>query len=72
MSPLFRPLRERNPFWLGVVAAAVIVLLVLGTLSFGALGLGQARYAAEFAQSGDLRAGGRDGHRRGHQRRARG
>lgn len=57
MSPLFRPLRERNPFWLGVVAAAVIVLLVLGTLSFGALGLGQARYAAEFAQSGDLRVG---------------
>ncbi|HEX4252489.1 MAG TPA: MCE family protein [Pseudonocardia sp.] len=57
MSPLFRPLRERNPFWLGVVAAAIVVLLVLGTLGFGALGLGQSRYRAEFAQAGDLRPG---------------
>jgi len=57
MSPLFRPLRERNPFWLGLVAAVVIVVLVLVALGFGALGLGQARYTAEFAQSGDLRVG---------------
>jgi phospholipid/cholesterol/gamma-HCH transport system substrate-binding protein len=57
MSPLFKPLRARNPFWLGVVATGVIVLLVLGALGFGALGLGQSRYAAEFANSGDLRVG---------------
>src|SRR5438128_5993194 len=54
---LSKPLNERNPFWLGVVAAAVITLLVLGTIGFGALGLGQHRYLAEFAQGGDLRAG---------------
>jgi len=52
-----RPLRERNPFWLGIVASAVIVVLILVALGFGALGLGQARYSAEFAQSGDLRVG---------------
>ena len=57
MSPLFKPLRARNPFWLGIVAAGVIVVLVLGALGFGTLGLGQARYAAEFAHSGDLRVG---------------
>jgi phospholipid/cholesterol/gamma-HCH transport system substrate-binding protein len=50
-------LSERNPFTVGLVAAVVIVVAVLATLSFGALGLGQHRYTAEFAQSGDLRVG---------------
>jgi phospholipid/cholesterol/gamma-HCH transport system substrate-binding protein len=50
-------LKEYNPFWLGVVATAAIVALVLGTIGFGELGLGQARYTAEFAQAGDLRVG---------------
>jgi phospholipid/cholesterol/gamma-HCH transport system substrate-binding protein len=57
MSGFFQPMRERNPFWLGIAATGIIVLLVLVTLGFGALGLGQARYSAEFAQSGELRAG---------------
>ena len=57
MSPLFKPLHQRNPFWLGIVATGVIVVLVLVALGFGALGLGQSRYAAGFAQSGDLRVG---------------
>lgn len=56
MSPRLA-LNERNPFWLGVIAAAVITVLVLGTIGFGELGLGQHRYAAEFAQAGDLRVG---------------
>jgi phospholipid/cholesterol/gamma-HCH transport system substrate-binding protein len=50
-------LNERNPFWLGVTAAAVIAVLVLGTIGFGELGLGQHRYVAEFAQAGDLQVG---------------
>lgn len=54
---LSTPLNERNPFWLGVVAVAVVAALVLGTIGFGALGLGQHRYVAEFAQAGDLRTG---------------
>lgn len=51
------PLSERNPFWLGVVAAAVLTVLVLVTIGLGELGLGQARYAAEFTQAADLRPG---------------
>jgi phospholipid/cholesterol/gamma-HCH transport system substrate-binding protein len=54
---LSKPLNQRNPFWLGLVAAAVITVLVLGTIGFGELGLGQHRYAAEFVQAGDLRTG---------------
>jgi phospholipid/cholesterol/gamma-HCH transport system substrate-binding protein len=50
-------LDERNPFRVGVVAAAVLAALVLATLGFGELGLGQHRYVAEFAQAGDLRPG---------------
>jgi len=57
MSSVFKPIEARNPFWLGVVATVTLVALVLVTLGFGALGLGQSRYAAEFAQSGDVRAG---------------
>ncbi|MGQ0482107.1 MAG: MCE family protein [Pseudonocardia sp.] len=52
-----KPLDERNPFWLGVVASVVVVALILLTIGFGELGLGQARYTAEFAQAGDLRPG---------------
>lgn len=54
---LTRPLTERNPLWLGVLATAVVVVLILVTLGFGSLGLGQSRYVAEFAQAGDLRPG---------------
>jgi phospholipid/cholesterol/gamma-HCH transport system substrate-binding protein len=56
MSPL-TPLRERNPFWLGVTASAVLVVVVLAAVGVGQLGLGQARYDAEFAHAGDLRPG---------------
>ncbi len=52
-----KPLSTRNPFVIGLIASVVIAAAVLATLSFGALGLGQHRYAAEFAQSGDLRVG---------------
>jgi len=57
MSLLFKPLAARSPFWLGVVATVSIAALVLITVGFGSLGLGQSRYVAEFAQSGDVRAG---------------
>lgn len=50
-------LRARNPFRLGLVAALVVLVLILGTLGFGELGLGQRRYVAEFAQAGELRVG---------------
>ena len=57
MSLLFKPLAARSPFWLGVVATVSIAVLVLITVGFGSLGLGQSRYVAEFAQSGDVRTG---------------
>jgi phospholipid/cholesterol/gamma-HCH transport system substrate-binding protein len=51
------PLDERDPFWLGVIAATVVTVLVVATIGFGELGLGRHRYVAEFAQAGDLRPG---------------
>lgn len=55
--PLLRPLGEYNPFWLGLVACAVIAAIVLAALGFGLLGLGKDRYTAEFANAGGIRPG---------------
>lgn len=52
-----KPLSERNPFWLGVVATAALAGAVLLAVAVGTLGLGQARYTAEFAHAGGLRVG---------------
>jgi phospholipid/cholesterol/gamma-HCH transport system substrate-binding protein len=57
VRPLVRPLREYDPFLLGVVASVLIVATVLGTLAFGLLGLDKKAYAAEFAQAGELARG---------------
>lgn len=52
-----RALRERNPFWLGVAATAVVVAALVLAVGVGTLGLGKPRYAAEFAHTGGLRVG---------------
>ncbi|WP_084210786.1 MCE family protein [Pseudonocardia acaciae] len=52
-----RALKERNPFWVGVIATAVTVVAVVLAVSVGTLGLGKARYTAEFAHTGGLRVG---------------
>ncbi|WP_370946118.1 MCE family protein [Amycolatopsis sp. cg5] len=50
-------LKSRNPLWVGVIGAAVIAVLVAGSVAFGELGIGDARHEAEFAHSGGIRAG---------------
>lgn len=57
MSPRFKALRDRDPFLLGLVASVVIAAGVLATLAYGLLGLGQAEYRAEFANTGELTNG---------------
>ena len=57
MKRLIRPLREYDPFLLGLLASAVIALVVVGTLLYGLLGLGKAAYVAEFQQTGEIANG---------------
>jgi phospholipid/cholesterol/gamma-HCH transport system substrate-binding protein len=54
MNVLTTPLKERNPFLLGVVAATIVAALVLAALAWGLLGLGRSEYRAEFANTGEL------------------
>ncbi|HEY1967019.1 MAG TPA: MCE family protein [Pseudonocardia sp.] len=57
MRRLIKPLRHYPPFWVGVVASAVIAVIVLGALAIGELGIGKTRYQAEFVASGGMRPG---------------
>jgi phospholipid/cholesterol/gamma-HCH transport system substrate-binding protein len=52
-----RPLAERDPFRLGVAATVLVAVAVLLAVTIGRAGIGQARYTAEFAHAGELRAG---------------
>jgi phospholipid/cholesterol/gamma-HCH transport system substrate-binding protein len=50
-----RPLSQYNPLWLGVVAAVIGLVLLVGTFAVGTLGLGDDRYEAEFAHTAGIR-----------------
>lgn len=52
---MFKPLNQYRPLWLGVVAAAIGVLLLVGTFAVGTLGLGDDRYEAELAHTAGIR-----------------
>lgn len=54
---LIKPLNRYRPLWLGVVAAAVGILLMAGTFAFGSLGLGDDGYEAELAHTAGVRPG---------------
>jgi len=54
---IIKPLNQYNPLWLGVVAAAIGVLLLVGTFAVGTLGFGDDRYEAEFAHTAGIRPG---------------
>lgn len=51
------PLKERNPFWLGLVATVLVVVVVLVTIGIGTLDLGRSPYQAEFAQAAGVKVG---------------
>ncbi|GAY13874.1 putative MCE family protein [Mycobacterium sp. shizuoka-1] len=51
------PIESLNKIWLGTAALGVVIALVAAVLLFGALGIGETKYQAEFAQAASLRAG---------------
>lgn len=50
-------LKELSTLRVGVIGAVIVAALVLGSTAFGTLGLGDARYEAELANSGGVRPG---------------
>src|SRR5690625_4827941 len=52
-----KPLEEYNTTMLGVIALAVVVVLVAALLFVKLLGFGYTHYTAEFAQAASLRPG---------------
>ncbi|MCV7105362.1 MCE family protein [Mycolicibacterium chitae] len=54
---LRRPVESHGKLRLGVIAVAVIALVLGGALGLGRLGLGKTEYVAEFAQAAGLSAG---------------
>lgn len=52
-----RSLNERSSLRVGVIGAAIIAVLVLGSTAFGTVGLGDTRYQAELANAGGVRPG---------------
>jgi phospholipid/cholesterol/gamma-HCH transport system substrate-binding protein len=50
-------LKKINPFLLGLVAATIAAVLVVGTIAYGQLGIGKTKYEAEFLNTGELATG---------------
>jgi virulence factor Mce-like protein len=52
-----RPLESYSPFWIGMIAIAMVAVVGAGLLMIRAAGPGYSRYTAEFAQAAQLRSG---------------
>ncbi len=52
-----RPLESYNKTWLGLIAVAVVAVLIGGMVIVHALGVGYRHYTAEFLQAASLQAG---------------
>lgn len=52
-----KPLKDYPPLKVGVVAAAIIGALIVGSTAFGTIGLTDDRYEAELANAGGVRPG---------------
>lgn len=52
-----RPLESYSPFWIGLTAIALVLVVAGALLTVRAAGLGYHRYTAEFAQAAQLRSG---------------
>jgi len=54
---LTRPIEDYNKTWLGAIALGVIAATVAAVLMIGALDLGKTQYTAQFAQAATIRPG---------------